>query len=99
MLTFFLQAFGLLGQQLDLLSLPLAQHLPLKASDRAQQLIASHLRWRQHDAAVQEAVDGVQQVLPVICKVGCLMELLDGDSDTIEFNQYNKAMGGSYSLF
>ena len=87
MLTFFFQAFWLLGQQLDLLSLPLAQHLPLKASDRAQQLIASHLWWRQHDATVKEAVDGVQQVLPVVCKVGRLVELLDGDSDTIKVNQ------------
>lgn len=87
MLTFFFQAFRLLGQQFDLLLHPLAQHLPLKASDRAQQLITSHLRRRQHDAAVQKAVDGVQQVLPVVCQVGCLMELLDSDSDIKRLNQ------------
>lgn len=57
MLTFFFKAFRF--QQFDLLLLPLAQHLPLEASDGAQQLISSHLWRRQHDAAVQEAVDGI----------------------------------------
>lgn len=82
MLTLVFKAFRLFGQQFDLLLLPLTQHLPLEASHRAQQLVASHLRRRQHDAAVQEAVDGVQQVLPVVRQVGCLVELLDGNSAT-----------------
>lgn len=73
--------------QFDPLLLPLAQHLALKASDGAQQLIPSHL-WRgQHDAAVQEAVDGVQQVLPVVRQVSRLVEWLDGDSDIEKVNQ------------
>ena len=62
----------------DVLLLPLAQHLPLEAGDRVQQLVSSHLGGRQHDAEVQEAVDGVQQVLPVVCQVGRLVEVLVG---------------------
>lgn len=60
--TFFLEAF----QLFDLPLLPLAQHLALEASDRSQQLVVAHLGRRQHDAAVQEAVDGVEQILPVV---------------------------------
>lgn len=47
-------------------------------SNRPQQLLALHLRGRQHHAAVQEGVDGGQQVLTLICQVGCLVELLVG---------------------
>ena len=75
-LTLLLHALGL--QQLDLLLLPLAEHLLLEAGDRVQQLVPSHLgRW-QHNAEVQEAVDGVQQVLPVVRQVGRLVEELVG---------------------
>lgn len=75
-LTFILQALGLLGEHLHLLLLPLAQHVALKSGDGAQQLVSAHLGRRQHDAAVQEAVDGVEQVLPVVGHVRGVVELL-----------------------
>lgn len=60
-----------------LLTLPaLPQQLPLKGSHGAQQVPALHLRWRDHNAAIQELTDGAQEVLPVVCLVGSLMKQL-----------------------
>jgi hypothetical protein len=55
---------------------PLPQQLTLECSHRAQQVAALHLRWRDHNAAIQELTDGTQQVLPVICLVGSLVKQL-----------------------
>lgn len=57
---------------------PLPQQLALEGGHGAQQVAALHLGWRNHDAAVQELTDGAQEVLPVVCLVGGLMEQLGG---------------------
>lgn len=59
-----------------LLFLPLPQHFPLEASHRVEQVVGLQLRGRQHHATIQETVDGRQQVLPVVCLVGRLVEVL-----------------------
>ena len=60
----------------ELALLPLAQHLLLEVSHRFQEVFALHVRGRDDDAAVQELVDAVQEVLPVVRKVGHLVEVL-----------------------
>lgn len=73
--TLLLGRFGLQQHPL-LLLLALLQHLTLEVCDAAQQLLALHLGGRQHHAAVQELIDGRQQVVPVVRQVGGLVELL-----------------------
>ena len=58
--------------------LPLAHHLVLEAGHGHQELLPRHVRRWEHDTAVQELVDPVQQILPVVCKVGHLVEVLAG---------------------
>lgn len=55
---------------------PFAQQLLLEVGHRLQQVFALHVRRRDDDAAVQELVDAVQEVLPVVCEVRHLVEVL-----------------------
>ena len=78
------QGEGLLLLQHALL--PFAHHLLLEAGHRLQEVLPRHVRRREHDAAVQELVDPVQQILPVVGKVGHLVEVLDGGPGAIKVN-------------
>lgn len=56
--------------------LPLAQHLLLEVCHCLQEVFARHIGGWNDDAAVQEFVDTIQEVLSVVSKIGHLMETL-----------------------
>lgn len=59
---------------------PLAQHLLLEISHGLEEVFALNVwRWND-DAAVQELIDTIQEVLSVVSKVGNLMETLKQDT-------------------
>lgn len=99
MFTLFFKAFGLLGWQLNLLLFPFAQHLLLETGYRAEQLVAAHLWRRQHNTAVQEAVDSAEQVLPVVGEVGGLVELLQISGEEILYTMSNNNSIHGFEMF
>lgn len=84
--TLILWPLGLLGLEFDLLLVSLSQHLPLESSHGVQKLVAANLRGRKHDAAIQKAVNGCQQVPALICQICCLVKLLSGQETQREVN-------------
>ena len=58
--------------------LPLAHHLLLEVSHGLQEVFPCHIRGWEDDAAVQELVDAVQEILPVVGKIRHLVEILGG---------------------
>lgn len=72
---------------LELPLLLLAQQLLLEVCHRLQEVFAGHVRGRNDDAAVQEFVDAVQEVLSVVGKIGNIVETLRGN--TIRWHHLN----------
>ena len=66
--------YGLVPLAFSLFSF--AQQLLLEVSHCLQEIFALYVRGWNHDAAVQEFIDTIQEVLPVISKVGHLVEVL-----------------------
>lgn len=76
-LTFLLQALLFIVHHADFQFLSLFDHISLEVSDGAQQVVAPKVRRRKNNAAVQEAIDGVQKVLTIISQICSFMERLE----------------------
>lgn len=85
---------------LELPLLPLAQQLLLEVCHRLQEVFASHVRGRNDDAAVQEFVDAIQEVLSVMSKIGNIVETLRGNTITWHhLNATTKAISSYFVIF
>lgn len=67
--------------------LPLAQHLLLEVRHCLQEVFALHIGGWNDDAAVQEFIDTIQEVLSVVSEIGHLVETLQ--ENTTEYHYQN----------
>ena len=88
--------YGLVPLQLSFL--PLAQHLLLEVSHRLQEVLALHVWGWNDDAAVQEFIDTVQEVLSVVGKVGHLVETLQPNTTGCHQQKLKKGRWSSKDL-
>lgn len=78
--------------------LPLAQHLLLEVSHRLQEVFALHIGGWNDDAAVQEFIDTIQEVLSVVSKIGHLVETLQQNTIKCHHQKGQSRQKGSVYL-